>query len=331
MSTSIFRNRLSVQALFLISIIVLSAACTSQKAPYEDALEGRVKRKEVGIASKVPGRILEIRVSETDTVMKGDTLAIINVPEVEAKLKQAEGAWLAAKAKYEMALNGATPEQKEQVNALFEAAKEQFQLAEKTYERMKHMYQDTLISPQKFDEVQAKYEAARAQMKQAHAKQKEVTTGVRKERIQMARGQLKRAQGAMEEAQNAYNERFITAPTLMSVETIALEEGELALPGYTFITGYKQQSTYIRFTVPESDINNFGKGKIYTIQEPFNNQRTFDAKLVEMKQLASYANQSSAYPQYEMGEAIFEIHLEPIDPTVSQQLYTNTTALLSSK
>jgi len=315
-------------ALLAVGIFVLGG-CGSSEGPYSNQFKGKIKREAVGIAGKVPGRILDIRVEETDTVSRGDTLAVLDIPEVEAKLRQAEGAWLSARAQYQMVKNGTTPEEKRQVKALLEAAKQQYELAGKTFDRMKGMYEDTLIAPQKFDEVQAKYQAARAKLEQAEAKSDEVESGIRKERIEMARGQLTRAQGVLDEARTAYDERFITAPSEMSIETIALEEGELALPGYSIFTGYKRGLTYLRFTIPESRIASFKEGNIYSIHQPFQDRPDFKARLTGVKQLARYANQSSAYPQYELGEAIYELKLVPENKTVAEDLYVNTTVLMN--
>ena len=63
-----------------------------------EVLQGQVDVSEYRVSSKVPGRILEIRVKEGDYVHVGDTLAILDAPEVQAKKMQAEGAESAATA-----------------------------------------------------------------------------------------------------------------------------------------------------------------------------------------------------------------------------------------
>ena len=49
----------------------------------EDVIQGEVEVSEYRVSSKVPGRILELRVKEGDYVHVGDTLAILDAPEVE--------------------------------------------------------------------------------------------------------------------------------------------------------------------------------------------------------------------------------------------------------
>ena len=57
-----------------------------------DIIQGEVEVSEYRISSKVPGRILELRVNEGDYVHVGDTLAILDAPEVQAKKTQAQSA-----------------------------------------------------------------------------------------------------------------------------------------------------------------------------------------------------------------------------------------------
>ena len=56
-----------------------------------ELMQGQVEVSEYRVSSKVPGRILEIRVKEGDYVKVGDTLAILDAPEVRAKMEQARG------------------------------------------------------------------------------------------------------------------------------------------------------------------------------------------------------------------------------------------------
>ena len=55
-----------------------------------EIIQGEVEVSEYRVSSKVPGRILELRVKEGDYVHVGDTLAILDAPEVRAKKTQAQ-------------------------------------------------------------------------------------------------------------------------------------------------------------------------------------------------------------------------------------------------
>ena len=309
----------------LLFIVVLVTSCNSKSEP--QGISGKVKRDALTLVSKYPGRIIESYVEEGQIVNKGDTLLRLDVPEIEAKKAQAQGAVNSAKAQYEMALRGATSDELAQVTAKLEAVMEQYHFAEKSYNRVNAMHQDSLISDQKYDEVYMNYQGAKAQYEGVQAKYNQVKSGVRNEKIRMALGAYERAKGALQEAMVAYNERYITAPQHMSIETMALKEGELALPGYGIITGYQLRSTYFRFTVPESKISEFTKGDTYKVNSPFT-KASYEGKLVSIKQLTRYADITSAFPEYELGEAIYELKLVPVDQKKAESLYANITVLL---
>ena len=88
------------------------------------------------MSSKVPGRILELRVSEGDYVKAGDTLAILDAPEVRAKMEQARSAESAAAALELKAQNGARKEQIQGAYSVLQQAKAGYEIAEKSYQRI---------------------------------------------------------------------------------------------------------------------------------------------------------------------------------------------------
>ena len=83
----------------------------------DEIIQGEVEVSEYRVSSKLPGRILELRVKEGDFVKAGDTLAILEVPEVDAQKRAAEATQGAAQALSDMAGNGA---RKEQVQAAYD-------------------------------------------------------------------------------------------------------------------------------------------------------------------------------------------------------------------
>jgi HlyD family secretion protein len=309
-----------------VLIIILFTLFSCKEKKKLDSMQGKVKYETIGIAPKIPGRIIKINVAEGQLVHKGDTLAILDAPEIKAKIEQSAGAVESANAQYEMAKNGATKEQVMQIESQMDAAKDQLAFAEKTYQRMKNMFADSLVSAQQFDEVKMKYESAGSQLKALDAKRLEIVKGTRPESVLMTKGQVVRAKGAEDEAIIASNERFIIAPDDMLVETVSLTTGELALPGYTLINGYRVNSLYFRFTVAESKVNLFKVGMAVVVEVPYIS-KTITAKIVSVKQLARYADNTSTAPNYQLGEALYELKILP-DQQVAEGLFQNSTVLL---
>nr|HMQ43137.1 biotin/lipoyl-binding protein [Mariniflexile sp.] len=281
----------------------------------------------ISVSSKLAGRISKIYVEEGATVKRGDTLALLDLPEVTAKMIQAEGAITSAQGQLNMAFNGATIEQLGQINSQLESGEAQLEFAQESYMRLQAMYQDSLISQQQFDEVKMKFQMAKAQVAALKAKRDEVKKGTRTEQIVQAKGQLDRAVGAKEEVISASNEQYVIAPAAMTIETISLEEGELLTPGYSLFNGYKKGSLYFRFTIPESKIYDFEIGKSIILINPYTNQET-KAKISTVKQLARYADITSTAPLYNLTEAVYELKVVPTATVSERAFYMNATVLI---
>ncbi len=311
--------------LFASVVVVLSLTSCNHKTPRP--VEGKIKRETISFTPKVTGRILKMYVSEGTLVKTGDTLAMLDVPEVTAKIAQAHGVVKATSAQHLMANNGATPNQLKQLRAKFAATTEQYAFAQKSYNRAKAMFNDSLMAPQAYDEVFAKYQAAKAQLDAVTAELNEAEKGVRFETKDATLGQQEQALGVLEEVEVAYSERYIIATNQMQIETISLHEGELATAGYALFNGYIPSTTYFRFTIPESKIAGFKTGDSVTSEVPYTKE-TFEGKITFIKQLARYADITAAYPDYEMEEAIYEIKVIPNTSQKAEHLLVNATVIL---
>ncbi|MDD2987244.1 biotin/lipoyl-binding protein [Flavobacterium sp.] len=314
-----------MKKIYLLLVVVISAVGCGK--PKTEVIQGKIEREQIGIVSKIPGKIIEIRIQEGDFVRKGDTLAILDIPEVDAKKSQAEGSVQSAKAQYDMTLKGATDNQLKQLEAKQKALKEQYELAQKSINRLSNMLKDSLVSQQMYDEAFAKYQGAQSQYLAVQAEISDVKYGARIEQQKMALGQQERALGALQEVSVADSERYIIAPQDMTVESITLKAGELALPGYTLISGTISESTYFRFTIPESRLSKVQKGQEVTVNIVYNKSQV-KGKITSVKALGAYANIATAYPDYEIQESLFEIKISPIDVEQAKDLFTKTTVTL---
>ncbi|MBF5027103.1 HlyD family secretion protein [Planobacterium oryzisoli] len=311
----------------ILSVLTLLTLVNCSQKPAERTIEGKTRKDLVTFSPKVTGRILEIYVEEGQTVKAGDTLAKLDVPEVSAKIAQAKGATSAAKAQAQMARNGATADQMRQLKAKQKGLQEQYQYAQKAYNRARNMYRDSLLSPQNYDEAFAKYQGAKAQLDAANAEVHDVQIGTRYEKIEMAEGQANQAMGALQEANVAYSERYVIATNDMEIETVSLNKGELATAGFALFSGYIPDTTYFRFTVPESKISAYQKGKIVKMVVNYN-QKEITGRIVSIKQLAKYADITTAFPDYNPEDAVYEIKVIPDNRAQLGNILVNSNVVL---
>ena len=277
---------------YYIPFAILFLACTNQAK--QTPIQGKIEREQITVVTKVSGKIAQLLVQEGELIKAGDTLAVLDIPEVDAKAEQAQGALQSADAQYDMARKGATSGQLKQLHAKVDGLKEQYEFAQKSIDRLQNLLADSLISQQRFDETYAKYQGAKNQYLAAQAELAEAASGARLEQQIMALGQKERAKGAVAEVQVAAKEKFIIAPQDMTVESINLKIGELAVAGYPIINGSLNNTTYFRFTLPEDRVGALKKGDTLSVSLPYLQDKTVKGKIVAIRALNAYANIATA-------------------------------------
>lgn len=311
----------------LVFIGICTMASCSNKSEVAKSIQGKIERDEIAVVGKLAGRIDKILVNEGDFVKKGDTLAILDIPEVAAKKAQAQGAVKSAEAQYEMSVHGATSNQLKQLNAKKAALNEQYQFAKKSLNRLEAMVKDSLVPQQQYDEVFAKYQGAQAQLIAVDAEIADVKNGVRLEQQTMALGQQDRALGALQEVTVAEKERYIIAPQDMKIDAVTLKLGELALPGYTLFKGSLPETTYFRFTVPESSISAYEIGTTVSVHVPY--KKVDIAGIIQnVKQIGAYANIATAYPDYDIQDPLYEVTVRPTQLQDAKDLLAKSTVTI---
>lgn len=277
-----------------------------------EVIQGQVEATEYRVSSKVPGRILELRVSEGDYVKVGDTLAIIDAPEVKAKMVQAESAESGANALEEMAKKGARQEQVRGAYEVLQQAKAGLEIAEKSYKRVQRLFEEGVMTQQKRDEAFASYKAMEAQMKAAQSQYDMVRNGVRQEEKLAAAAQVNRAKGAVQEVEAYMRETVQTAQMEGEVSEVYPKVGELVGTGSPIMTVSIMNDVWGTFNVREDQLNGMKIGDTFTAYSPAFNKE-LKMKVYYIKDQGTYAawKATKANGQYDL--KTFEVKARPVD------------------
>ena len=195
----------------VVAIVALIGYFTLDR-PADD-IQGEMEVSEYRVSSKVPGRVLEIRVKEGDYVHVGDTLAILDAPEVMAKRSQAQSVEQAAEAMSDMAQHGARRQQIQGAYQLWQQAKAGVEVAKKSYDRVQRLFDEGVMTAQKRDEAFAQYKALEAQEKAAKSQYDLAVEGARAEEKAAAAAKVNQARGAVSEV-NSYIRETIQIATV---------------------------------------------------------------------------------------------------------------------
>ena len=294
----------------VVAVVAVIGAMSIKQEP--ETIQGQVEVSEYRVSSKVPGRILEIRVKEGDYVNVGDTLAILDAPEVRAKMTQAQSAENAAAAMDEMANNGARQEQVRGAFAVLQQAKAGLEIAQKSYNRVQRLYDEGVMTAQKRDEAFANYKALEAQVKAAQSQYDMARNGARSEEKKAAAAQVNRSKGAVAEVNSYIHETMQIAQMAGEVSDVYPKVGELVGTGSPIMSVSLMNDIWGTFNVREDQLDGMKVGSIVTAFVPAFKQE-IRMKVYYIKDQGSYAvwKATKSNGQYDL--KTFEVKARPMD------------------
>ena len=279
----------------------------------DNTIQGQVEVTEYRVSSKVPGRILELRVKEGDYVKVGDTLVILDAPEVKAKMAQARGVEDAAAAMSEMAQKGARQEQVRGAFELLQQAKAGLEIAEKSYNRVQRLFDEGVMSEQKRDEAYANYKAMEAQVKAAQSQYDMARNGARREEKLAAAAQVERAKGAVAEVNSYINETVQIAQMEGEVSEVYPRVGELVGTGAPIMSISLMNDVWGTFNIREDQLNGMKVGDTFKAYCPAFDKE-IEMKVYHIKDQGSFAVWKATKTNGQYDIKTFEVKARPSKP-----------------
>ena len=297
--------------LILITVIVLVVLASLYAFRHEDeTLEGQADVTEYRVSSKVPGRIKKFYVEEGQYVHAGDTLAVLEAPEVTAKLEQAQAVENAAAAQSQKADNGARKEQIQGAYDMWQKAKVGVSIAEKSWARVKRLADEGVLPAQKLDEVTAQRDAAIATEKAAKSQYDMAVNGARIEDKEAARALVNQARGAIKEVSSYIKETYLLASADGEVTEIFPSVGELVGTGAPVMNVALMNDMWMTFNVREDNLKLFRMNQTVKVNIPALNKEV-EAKVFYMKNLGSYATWKATKSTGQFDMKTFEVKVRP--------------------
>lgn len=290
----------------LVGVIILGFL----KPSPQEVIQGEVEVSQYRVSSKVPSRVLEIRVDEGDYVKKGDTLAIMDSPEVEAKMTQAVSARTMAEAIEKKAENGARAQEVQGAYELWQKAKAGLEVSEKTYKRVERLFQNGVLPEQKRDEAKAQYEAMKATEKAARAQYEMAQEGARSEDKAAARAQVGRAQGAVDEVSSYRRETVLTASEDGQVAEIFPQVGELVGTGAPIMNIAITGKSWFTFNVREDKLPTLKVGGVHKVYVPALD-KTIEVRISRIKNVGNFAAWKATRALDGVDLKVFEVKAVP--------------------
>ena len=301
---------IGVCALIAIVLAVGVAGYLVSK-PKEALLQGEAEATEYRVSGKVPGRIESYLADEGQMVRKGDTLVIIDSPEIRSKIAEANAAKAAAQAQRNKAYNGARQEQIAGAYELWQKAIVGENVMLKSYERMKALHEQKVVSDQKFDEVEAQYQAACATTRAAKSQYDMALNGARQEDKDAAVALVERANAAVTLVNSYLDEITLVSPADGIIAARYPKVGELVGQGSPIMTVQDLGDMWFTFNIREDRLHSMQNGDKVTLRIPALDNREVSATVYYIVVRESYATWRATKEQGEFDSRTFEVRVRP--------------------
>ncbi len=296
---------------FIMVIIIVGTIGYFTLDEKEDTIQGELEVTEYRVSCKLAGRIADIKVKEGDYVKVGDTLAILEAPEVVAQEKAAEATQGAAAAMSEMAQNGAREEQIKGAYELYQQAVVARDIAKKSYDRVQNLFDQGVLSAQKRDEALAAYEARDAQVKAALSQYEMAKNGARREERTAAAKQAVAARSAADVVRSLLKETVQLAVMEGEVSEIYPKVGELVGTGSPIMNVSVMKDMWGTFNIREDRLKGMKVGDVVTAYLPAFDKEV-KMKVYFVKDLGTFAAWKATKQTGQYDLKTFEVKARPL-------------------
>ena len=298
---------------FSIAVLIVAIIGFFTLGKTDEVIQGEVEVGEYRVSCKLPARVVEIRVKEGDFVHKGDTLAILEIPEMNAQEKVAQSTEAATQALSNLTEEGARREAIQSARQLVVQAKAATDVAKKTYDRMQNLFSEGVMSQQKRDEAKAAWEVALAHENAMKSQYEMAKNGARTEEKKAVQSQANAAKHAVDVVRSVLKETVQVAAVDGEVSDIYPKEGELVGMGSPILSISMMKDMWGTFNVREDQLNGLKVGDTFTAFSPAFNKE-LKLKVFEIKDEGSYAvwKATKSNGQYDL--KTFEVKARPINP-----------------
>lgn len=295
----------------LIIVVILSTIGIMALGNKPELLQGQIETTEIRISGKLPGRIDDFCVKEGQNVNKGDTLVIINSPEIFAKYNQVSALQNVAVYQNQKVQDGTRKQVTETLRQLWIKTQSDLELAKATYERTQRLYTDSVVTSQRKDEVQAIYKAALAAERGAYQEYQLAIDGARSQDKESSRSMVDVAKSTVDEIGALLADAMLYAPESGQISVIYPKRGELVAPGTPIMNLVVLADAHVVLNVREDLMPHFKIGGKFRGDVPAIGKENIEFEIYYISPLGSFATWNSTKQTGSYDMRTFEIKAKP--------------------
>jgi HlyD family secretion protein len=212
--------------------------------------------KEVTLAPKVSGKIVQLNVKLGQYVQKGQVLFSLDKTDLVNAVQQAQAAYDLAVANLKQS-DSTTGQGLQQAKNGLVQAEQALRDAERNYQRMSQLYSQGAVSPQQLEQAQATL--TNAQTAYANAKQA-LEAAEKRTGVAVTQASVEQARVSLENAREQLANATVTAPISGYVSAVNGQVGEMASPQSPVVTIVDTDPLIVKANLSEEEVTSVKKG-----------------------------------------------------------------------
>ena len=236
------------QLTFFILALAISACGASED---DDRVVGELASDRIELTAEFNEPVVEIAVAEGESVSAGQVLLRQNDARAQARLADAEAAYLQTRARLHELVRGPRGEQITAGRANVEGATQDLEFRQSEHKRIADIHARGLASTEALDRANALLDAAQANLKLRLAQLEELLAGTTIEELAQAEQSVKQAAARQDSAQIDVDRHVIVAPVDGILDSRLLELGERPSAGQPVLIVLSGEQVFARVYVPE--------------------------------------------------------------------------------
>jgi len=281
-------NRAARRLAAALSLPLLLAGCRRGDEAGTLRLNGRVEAAMVDLASKVPGRVLEVKVREGDRVKAGDLLVTLDLGETALSVERDRDALGSAEARLLDLKAGSRSQDVAAAEADVADKLAAVDLSRRELERQESLMARKVGIPRDLDRAKTDLARARAALHASEQRLALAREGFRRFQTEQARSDVRRAQTVLKQSETVAREAEVRAPADGVVLHRMAEPGLLLGAGQAALTMAFADRLYVRTFVPETRLGRVRPGITARVTVDAFPGRSFPARVTEISPVAEF-------------------------------------------
>jgi HlyD family secretion protein len=232
-----------------VACVLMISACDSSSN--DGRIVGELASDRIELTAENSEPVVEILVSEGETVNAGQVLMRQDTTRAKARLAESNAALGQAQARLDELVRGPRSEQISAARANMEGATDELTFRRADYTRVQEIFEKKLASPELLDRAKAALDAAEANSKLRRAQLQELLSGTTIEELAQAEQLLKQAAARRDLLAVDLSRHDIKAPVDGIVDSRLFELGERPVPGQAVLVMLPGRQPHARVYVPE--------------------------------------------------------------------------------